>query len=200
MKGSRCGSRTTGISSCRRTSVVRMDTRLHMYTSPLQEVVTAGSEPISVRTYAAWRIMDPVKFYKTTTGNDDRAKQIMGQKISGLVQAKLASHKLDEIFNLDDKKVHTNEIEADVAEEASTGRPIRLTGEMSAGFRIRVWRSCRSDFRASHSRRRTPSLCIAAWRRSVTSRRRCTAARATARRTRSSSKVTLMRRRSVPKQ
>ena len=110
-------------------SVVRMDTRLHMYTSPLQEIVTGGSEPISVKTYAAWRLMDPVKFYRTTRGSDDRAKQIMGQKISGLVQSKLAGHKLDEIFNLDESKVHTQEIEAEVAREVSRrARPIPRTG------------------------------------------------------------------------
>ncbi len=104
-------------------SVVRIDTRLHMYTSPLQEVVTAGSESISVKTYAAWRITDPVKFYKTTKGSDVRALQIMGQKLSGLVQAKLAAHKLDEIFNTDESKVHTPEIEKEIAEEASKGSP-----------------------------------------------------------------------------
>src|SRR5579884_799094 len=36
-------------------SVVRIDTRIHMYTSPMKEVVTTGSETLSVRTYAAWR-------------------------------------------------------------------------------------------------------------------------------------------------
>src|SRR5271170_3624243 len=104
-------------------SVIRIDTRLHMYTSPLWEVVTAGSESISVRTYAAWRIVDPVKFYQTTTGSDTRARQIMEQKISGLVQSKLAQHKLDEIFNTDESKLHTAEIEHEVAEEASIGSP-----------------------------------------------------------------------------
>jgi membrane protease subunit HflC len=104
-------------------SVIRVDTRLHMDTTPLQEVVTAGSESLSVRTYSAWRIIDPVKFYRTTAGSDTRAKQIMEQKLSGLVQAKLASHKLDEIFNVDDSKIHTDEIEREVADEATNGSP-----------------------------------------------------------------------------
>ncbi|HUO07095.1 MAG TPA: protease modulator HflC [Phycisphaerae bacterium] len=104
-------------------SVIRVDTRLHMDTTPLQEVVTSGGDSISVRAYSAWRIVDPVKFYRTTTGSDTRAKQIMEQKIGGLIQAKLASHKLEEIFNVDDSKIHTDEIEKEVADEASNGSP-----------------------------------------------------------------------------
>ncbi len=101
--------------------LTRIDTRLEMYTSPLQEVVTAGSESISVRTYAAWRVVDPVKFYRTTGASDAKAKAIMGQKISGLVQSKLANHRLDEIFNMDESKVHTAEIESEVADEVTHG-------------------------------------------------------------------------------
>ena len=115
-------------------SVIRIDTRLEMYTSPLQEVVTAGSESISVRTYAAWRVVDPVKFYRTTGASDSKAKAIMGQKISGLVQSKLANHKLDELFNMDESKVHTQEIESEVAKEVSYGSPDPTTpGGFTAG-------------------------------------------------------------------
>src|SRR5579862_2331637 len=42
-------------------SVVRIDNRLHLYTGPLQQVATKKHEPISVRTFAAWHIVDPVK-------------------------------------------------------------------------------------------------------------------------------------------
>ncbi|MGN6370198.1 MAG: SPFH domain-containing protein [Phycisphaerae bacterium] len=104
-------------------NVIRIDTRLHMDTTPLQEVVTAGSDAISVQTYSAWRIKDPIKFYRTTGGSDTRAKQIMEQKMTGLVQAKLASHTLEEIFNNDDAKIHTDEIEREVADEATHGSP-----------------------------------------------------------------------------
>jgi membrane protease subunit HflC len=116
-------------------SVIRIDTRLEMYTSPLQEVVTAGSESISVRTYAAWKVVDAVKFYRTTGASDVKAKQIMGQKISGLVQSKLANHRLDEIFNMDESKVHTQEIESEVAKEVSYGSPDPTTpGGFTAGI------------------------------------------------------------------
>ena len=100
--------------------VVPIDNRIHLYTSPLQQVVTKGSEPISVRTFAAWRIIDPQKFYYTT-GSDERARAIIGLKISGLVQARVAAHKLDEIFNTDATKVRTQDMEKQIAEEVTNG-------------------------------------------------------------------------------
>ena len=104
-------------------SVIPIDTRLHMDTTPLQEVVTGGGDSISVQAYAAWKITDPVQFYVSTAGSDTRAKQIMEQKLSGLMKAKIAAHSLDELFNADDKKIHTDEIEHEVAEEATNGSP-----------------------------------------------------------------------------
>jgi modulator of FtsH protease HflC len=100
--------------------VVPIDNRIHLYTSPLQQALTKGSEPISVRTFAAWRITDPEKFY-STTGSDERARTIIGLKISGLVQARVAEHKLDEIFNTDPSKVHTQEMEKQIAQDVTNG-------------------------------------------------------------------------------
>ncbi len=104
-------------------TVIPIDTRLHMDTTPLQEVVTGGGDSISVQAYSAWRITDPVKFYKTTAGSDTRAKQIMEQKLTGLLKAKIAGHTLDELFNPDETKIHTDEIEHEVADEATRGSP-----------------------------------------------------------------------------
>ena len=78
--------------------VVRIDRRNHLYTSILQQINTK-SGPISVRTFAAWKIVDPEKFYKRLSGNDDNAQQNLNDKITGLVQQTFAAHRLDEIFN-----------------------------------------------------------------------------------------------------
>jgi membrane protease subunit HflC len=115
--------------------VVRIDTRLHLYTGPLQQVATAKKEPISIRTFAAWHIVDPVKFYKTTGGSDQRARDIMDQKLRGLVQAKLAAHALDDFFNTDEKMVHTEEVEQQVAQEATQGSLDSATGERQSGLK-----------------------------------------------------------------
>jgi len=102
-------------------SIVRIDRRLHLYTGPLQQVATSNKEPISVRTFAAWRIVDPVKFYKTTGGSDQKAQDIIDQKMRGLVGGKLASYSLDQFFNVDESKIQTHAVEAAVATEATNG-------------------------------------------------------------------------------
>jgi membrane protease subunit HflC len=116
-------------------SVVRIDTRLHLYTGPLQQVATAQKEAISIRTFAAWHIVDPVKFYNTTTGSDQKAWEIMDQKLRGLVQAKLAAHALDDFFNTDEKLVHTDEVEKQVAKEATDGSVDTASGEKQSGLK-----------------------------------------------------------------
>jgi membrane protease subunit HflC len=98
-------------------TVVRMDRRIHLFPNTLQQVPTAGKETISVRAFAAWRIKDPVKFYQTTSASDTKAQQLLSQKISGLVQARISSHSLDQLFNSDEKKVQTGEIEQQVARD-----------------------------------------------------------------------------------
>jgi membrane protease subunit HflC len=99
--------------------VLRFDTRLHLYPGPLKEMPTAGSELVSVRTFAAWRIVDPVKFYKNTGGSDERAQSMIDQIIQGLVPGKIVKHKLDELFNADESKIRTGEIEAEIATDAT---------------------------------------------------------------------------------
>lgn len=102
-------------------TVVPIDQRLHLYTGPLQQVATAGREPISVRTFAAWRIVEPVKFYQTTGGSDQKARDIIDQKMRGLVGGKLAAYTLDQFFNVDETQVETGRVELAIATEATNG-------------------------------------------------------------------------------
>jgi membrane protease subunit HflC len=101
-------------------SVVRIDTRLHLYTSPLQEVPTKEKQTISVRAFAAWRIVDPVKFYNTTTGSDQEAQSRIAQRMSGLVR-NVSLYTMDELFNTDEKLVKTASLERAIAIGATNG-------------------------------------------------------------------------------
>jgi membrane protease subunit HflC len=116
-------------------NVVRFDNRLHLYTGPLQEVVTAGKEPISIRTFAAWRIVNPMLFYKQTGGSDEKAQGIIEQILLGLVQGKIVNHQLDELFNADETKIHTDQIEGEIATEATNGTPGTPTTPARPGLR-----------------------------------------------------------------
>ncbi|HVX84282.1 MAG TPA: protease modulator HflC [Phycisphaerae bacterium] len=96
-------------------SVIRMDQRIHLFPNVLQEIPTSGSETISVRAFAAWRIADPVKFYQTTGASDLKAQQLLSQKMSGAVQSEVSAHTLDQFFNTDEKKVITTQLEDQIA-------------------------------------------------------------------------------------
>ena len=103
-------------------SVIRIDTRLHLYTGGLQQLTTARKEPISVRVFAAWRITDAKTFYQKTSGSDERAMSIMEARLRELVGDKLGKHTLDDLFSADDKvPVKTGQIEDEIAKEASLG-------------------------------------------------------------------------------
>ena len=64
-------------------SVIRVDKRLHLKTLPLKEFVTAKSDPLNVRTFAVWRIVNPVAFRQKASGSDERTEQIMEQRDPG---------------------------------------------------------------------------------------------------------------------
>ena len=100
-------------------SVVRFDNRLHLYTGGLVEATTANSEPISVRAFAAWRIVDASKFYIATGGSDEEAQRQIATILQSLVQGNIPAHKLDEFFNTDESKIHTTQIEEDIARKAT---------------------------------------------------------------------------------
>jgi modulator of FtsH protease HflC len=99
--------------------VVPFDNRLHLYTGALVEATTANSEPISVRAFAAWRIVDARKFYTTTGGSDETAQRQIATILQSLVQGNIPAHKLDEFFNTDETKIHTSLIEDDIARKAT---------------------------------------------------------------------------------
>ena len=73
-------------------SVVRFDNRLHLYTGGLVEATTVKSETISMRAFAAWRIVDPMKFYTMTGGSDKKAEQMIEAVLKSLVQGSVPAH------------------------------------------------------------------------------------------------------------
>ncbi|MCL2639358.1 MAG: SPFH domain-containing protein [Phycisphaerales bacterium] len=117
-------------------SVVRVDTRLHLFYTPLQQITTSGSQSISVRTYAVWRIVDPVLFY-TTTGTDERLNNFLGNALSSAVGQTISRHHMDDMFNTDPTKLKTHEMEQKIQLEATEGNKARnLKGMRELGVEI----------------------------------------------------------------
>ena len=96
-------------------SVVRLDTRLHLHQTMLSQVVMAGGEPISVKAFAAWRIVNPVLFYKRFQGSDEAAANQLDTKVSEQVAAVLGRHHLDELFNATTLVAATQDLSAEHA-------------------------------------------------------------------------------------
>jgi modulator of FtsH protease HflC len=122
-------------------SVVRFDNRLHLYTGGLVEATTANSEPISVRAFAAWRIVDARKFYTTTGGSDETAQRQIATILQSLVQGHIPAHQLKEFFNTDESQIRTRETEQTIAEKATqdilnSDGTVKTAGLGSMGIQI----------------------------------------------------------------
>src|SRR5437868_852912 len=55
--------------------LVRVDTRLHLKTLPLVQISFSGKEPVAVKAFVVWRIVDPVAFRKSAGGNDEEVEK-----------------------------------------------------------------------------------------------------------------------------
>ncbi len=101
--------------------VVPIDTRLHMFQSITTQINTKDKEPIMVRIFAAWRVdrAHAVRFYSHLSRNDDRAKDFIGQKITGVTGAVVGQHTMDDLYNVDEKQVKMREIEDQIIQTAN---------------------------------------------------------------------------------
>ncbi len=102
--------------------VIRMDNRLHLYQSNNREVSTASGngEPITIRTWAAWRITNPEQFYVRFPGGPLVMKAFLDSKIEGVVQSVMGQYHLHQLFNTDASKIRTPQIEAQMRTEVNS--------------------------------------------------------------------------------
>jgi len=100
--------------------VVRLDKRLHLYQSALEQTGTGGRETLSVQVFAAWRITEPVRFYQSMGGGSDvEAQKVINTKVMGTAKAKIGERTLEEFFNVDEKQVQTTNLENAVRDEVN---------------------------------------------------------------------------------
>jgi membrane protease subunit HflC len=91
--------------------IVRMDMRLHLYQSDNREVSTREGEPISLRTFAVWKIVNPVLYYRRLPEGTLEAQRYLNQKIEGQVLKVMGRYSLDQLFNVDAVKIKMTQAE-----------------------------------------------------------------------------------------
>jgi modulator of FtsH protease HflC len=92
--------------------LVRIDQRLHLKTLPLVEI-NFGKEPVAVKAFVVWRIVDPVAFRKAAGGQDEEVERTIETTVRALMGQELPNHTLDEFFTADkeaEQKVHALEM------------------------------------------------------------------------------------------
>ncbi len=97
--------------------VVRLDTRLHLYQGGLRQI-SVGSEPLMIKIFAAWKIVDPVRFYRTFGGSDIEAQNFIDTQITSLTST-LGDCKISDIFNVNENMVKIQTIEEKVRDDAT---------------------------------------------------------------------------------
>jgi membrane protease subunit HflC len=89
-------------------SVQRLDHRLQVFDLPGAELLTHDpkgqtiDKTLTIDAYVCWRIADPagVDRFLRTVGTSDRAKAILGQRISSRLGAEIGNMKLDDLISV----------------------------------------------------------------------------------------------------
>ena len=92
--------------------LIRMDMRLHLYQSDNREVTTKGGKPIDIRTFAVWKIVNPVLYDTRLPGGSPEVQRYLNQKIEGEVRKVMGQYSLDQIFNIDASKIQMSAAES----------------------------------------------------------------------------------------
>ncbi len=118
-------------------SIVRIDTRLHLKALTFKEFNTANREPIDVRAYAVWHIVDPKKFKQRASGSDEIAEAIIEQRLLGLIGQSIGTHTLSDFFNTDSKTEEAiRALETKIAKDATNTSSATTPGLIDIGVEI----------------------------------------------------------------
>jgi membrane protease subunit HflC len=94
--------------------IIRLDNRLHLYQSANREVTTRAGEPIAIRSFALWHIVNPVLYYQRLPGGTPEVQRYLEQKIDGTVLKVMGQYTLDQMFNVDAAKIKMRQAEQQV--------------------------------------------------------------------------------------
>jgi len=90
--------------------IYRYDRRLHVLDSALTEQMTNDKFNINVRIFIVWRILDPVVFQSSVSGNVKTAEERLKYTLT-TTKAAFSNTKLEELVNTDKQKLAHKKIE-----------------------------------------------------------------------------------------
>jgi membrane protease subunit HflC len=114
--------------------VIRLDTRLHLYQSDNREVSTSAGEPISIRTFALWKIVNPVLYVDRLPSGTPAVQRYLDNKIQSAVLKQIGHYTLDEMFNVDVKKLQMQQAEENIQQKVNLGMQSLGIDVVKVGF------------------------------------------------------------------
>jgi modulator of FtsH protease HflC len=102
---------------------IRLDMRLHLYQSDNREVNTLEREPITIRTFALWKITDPVSYYNHLPYGEASVQQFLDSRIQSAIVQIMGQYSMDQIFNIDESQIRMNQAEDQIRDFVNNGTP-----------------------------------------------------------------------------
>lgn len=111
--------------------VRKYDSRLHVYEADMGETTTKGAVPIIIKTYAVWKVADPVVFYRSIKTVSDVEAKLYGQ-IQDTQNRIVSQHTFSEFVNSDQSKIAIEQIQADMLAD------LKLAMETEYGIEVKA--------------------------------------------------------------
>lgn len=112
-------------------SVIKYDTRLRHVSAAKQQQQTADNRQIVVEAFAAWRVSDPLRFYRSfsnagtrATDHYQAAEQIIRSSLGGALSA-VSKFRMDELFTTAESGSKLAELDGLILQSMSTGEGAR---------------------------------------------------------------------------
>jgi membrane protease subunit HflC len=100
-------------------TVKDFDMRIRTATINSSRIVTEEQKDVLIDAYVQWKINNMAKFYKSTTGNADRARNLVVQYVEGAMRAEVGKRTIQDLIN-NERDTFKRTIMNDVVAQAST--------------------------------------------------------------------------------
>ena len=96
--------------------------------------IPSAGEPISIRTFALWKIVNPVFYVDRLPGGTPAVQRYLDNKIQSAVLKQIGHYTLDEMFNVDVKKLKMQQAEENIQQKVDAGMQSLGIDVVKVGF------------------------------------------------------------------